>query len=171
MKKDDTLLLFLKVSLHRMYNHYLPKLLYTLQTLEMEELWMRETKETNSIGGIVLHICEHIRRNTLQYSDSSIIFSKGIEEYFPDVNWTTDELCEYVQKTFDKWRVEMVKRLENHKETDIYRLYHLVEHTAYHLGQIIDRVKRIKRISFQFCQKKGLNEKSLREMMEEKCTK
>jgi hypothetical protein len=79
VKKDDTLQLFVKISLHHMYDHYLPKLLYTLQTLEMEEFWMRETKETNSIGGIVLHICEYIRRNTLQYSDSSIIFQKELK--------------------------------------------------------------------------------------------
>jgi uncharacterized damage-inducible protein DinB len=166
MEKDNTLHLFLNISFHRMNDHYLPKLLQAIQVLDQEEIWMKETKETNSIGGIVLHICEHIRRNTLQYSDSAIQFSKGIEEYFPDVDWATDELCKYVQKTFDEWRDEMVKRPENHKETDIHHLYHLVEHTAYHLGQIIDRVKRIKRISFQFCQK-GLNEKALREMVEE----
>jgi uncharacterized damage-inducible protein DinB len=170
MDKDNTLHLFLNISLHRMNDHYLPKLLQAIQVLDQEEIWMQETKETNSIGGIVLHICEHIRRNTLQCRDSAIRFSKGMEEYFPNVDWATGELCEYVQKTFNEWRDEIVKSLDNHKETDIHRLYHLVEHTAYHLGQIIDRVKRIKRISFQFCQK-GLNEKALREMIEEKCTK
>ncbi|WP_407638504.1 hypothetical protein [Bacillus alveayuensis] len=163
--------LFLNISLHRMYDHYLPKLLQVIQVLDQEEIWMKETKETNTIGGIVLHICEHIRRNTLQYTDSAIQFSKGIEEYFPQFDWSSEELCEHVQMTFDKWRNEIMKCIDSlDSNVDIHCLYHLVEHTAYHLGQIIDRVKRIKRISFQFCQK-GLNEKTLREMVEEKCTK
>ncbi|QPA30419.1 hypothetical protein [Thermaerobacillus caldiproteolyticus] len=167
MEKNDALLLFLKISLHRMYEHYLPKLLQALQVLSREELWMREAEGMNAIGGIVLHICEHIRRNTLQSKNLTITFSKGIEEYFPDFDWTSDKLCEYVQKTFDEWQDEMIACIANfhHRKIDVHRLYHLVEHTAYHLGQVIDRVKRIKEISFHFCQK-GLNEQVLREMIE-----
>jgi uncharacterized damage-inducible protein DinB len=171
MKKDETLRVFLNISFHRMYHHYLPKLLQALQALNKEELWMREAKELNTIGGVVLHICEHIRRNTLQYTDSTIQFSKGIEEYFPQFDWSSEELCEHVQMTFDKWKNEIMKCMDSlDSNVDIHRLYHLVEHTAYHLGQIIDRVKSMKCISFQFCQK-GLNEKALREMVEEKCIK
>ena len=43
-----------------------------------------ETRDSvNSIGGIILHICEHIQRNTSRYKNPNIVFEKGIEEYFP----------------------------------------------------------------------------------------
>ncbi|WP_027409594.1 DinB family protein [Anoxybacteroides tepidamans] len=167
---ENNFRLFINISAQRMCQHYLPKLLEAIRCLDEKELWLCETEETNSIGGIVLHICEHIRRNTLQLSNSAIQFSSGIEEYFPNVHWASAPLCEYVQKTFAEWQKEMEELLENPDKLDMHRIYHLVEHTAYHLGQIIDRTKRLKRISFQFCQK-GLNEKSLREMIEAKCIK
>ncbi|WP_231887401.1 hypothetical protein [Paenibacillus jamilae] len=42
----------------------------------------------------------------------------------------------------------------------------MVEHTAYHLGQIIDRVQRLAGHRFQFVQT-GLNEKALRAIVQQ----
>ncbi|MBY6273477.1 MAG: hypothetical protein CW346_14870, partial [Bacillaceae bacterium] len=47
-------------------------------------------------------------------------------------------------------------------EIDMHSLYHLVEHTGYHLGQIVDRAKRMTKKSFNFCQN-GINERNLKE--------
>lgn len=44
---------------------------------------------------------------------------------------------------------------------DLHSLLHLVEHTSYHLGQVVDRTKFIKGQQFNFCQN-GINEKNLR---------
>jgi len=52
---------------------------------------------------------------------------------------------------------------KNH--SSMYDLYHLVEHTAYHSGQVIDRVQRRIGTRFQFVQQ-GLNEKALRQRVE-----
>ena len=51
-------------------------------------------------------------------------------------------------------------------QIDMHRLFHLVEHTSYHLGQVIDRSKRITQTSFDFCQN-GINENNLKLMIEE----
>ena len=40
-----------------------------------------------------------------------------------------------------------------------------MEHTSYHLGQIVDRTKLIKGQQFKFCQN-GINEKNLRTRVE-----
>jgi len=164
---DHTLMLFWKISLHRMCDHYLPKLLYALSLLNKEEIWVRETKESNSIGGIALHICEHVRRNMLEQQNRTMPFSRGIEEHFPQLDWTAKELGDYVQRTFVEWKNTMNRCINGHEKMnlDLFRLYHLVEHTSYHLGQIIDRIKQMKHVSFQFCQN-GLSEKALREMVE-----
>jgi hypothetical protein len=51
------------------------------------------------------------------------------------------------------------------KNHSMYDLYHLVEHTAYHSGQVIDRIQRRTGARFQFVQQ-GLNEKALRQRIE-----
>lgn len=40
-------------------------------------------------------------------------------------------------------------------DLDRYDIYHLVEHTGYHLGQIIDRTQRMSHTLFQFVQKRN----------------
>ena len=51
------------------------------------------------------------------------------------------------------------------RHIDLHSLLHLVEHTSYHLGQIVDRTKSIKGQQFNFCQN-GINEKNLRTRVE-----
>ena len=51
------------------------------------------------------------------------------------------------------------------KHMDLHSLLHLVEHTSYHLGQVVDRTKSITEQQFNFCQN-GINEKNLRTRVE-----
>ena len=156
--------LVFQITYHRMYDHYRPKLLQAIHCLHTEELWKQEM---NSIGGIVLHICEHIKRNTVRYSNSNIKFEEGIEEYFPHLDIPSTALGSIIEETFTNWKREFAKAVNSKQnvEIDIHSLFHLVEHTGYHLGQIVDRVKRIKNTKFDFCQK-GLNERNLKTMIE-----
>ena len=71
-----------KISYYRMQDYYLPKLVQAIQFVSEDNLW-KQGESVNSIGGIVLHICEHILRNNSRYKDPNIVFEKGIEEYFP----------------------------------------------------------------------------------------
>jgi uncharacterized damage-inducible protein DinB len=149
---DKTLGLFMQISFHRIYDHYQPKLLQAIQSLTVEELWETEANVQNSIGGIVLHICEHLKRNAMRYSNREVSFSKGIEDYFPGLALSPQELSIVVQDTLNHWKDELAKLKNNNGFGigDMHSLYHLVEHTGYHLGQIVDRVKRVKYSSFQF---------------------
>ncbi|KEK22923.1 DinB family protein [Bacillus gaemokensis] len=156
--------LFYKVAYHRMYDHYLPKLRQTIEHLNAEELWKQEGA-VNSIGGIVLHICEHVKRNSSRYSNPNIHFEKGIEEYFPIMNLSTDMLSQTIQKVFDEWKREYINACNEKPSIDIHSLFHLVEHTSYHLGQVVDRTKLLKGTKLDFCQN-GLNEKNLKACIE-----
>ncbi|MBO1625692.1 hypothetical protein [Bacillus arachidis] len=155
---------FYKIVYHRMYDHYLPKLMQTIGHLHAEELWKQEDS-VNSIGGIVLHICEHIKRNSSRYSNPNIHFENGIEEYFPIVQLSPEMLCETVQRTFDEWGKSYVKASKEMSRIDMHDLFHLVEHTGYHLGQVVDRTKLLKGMKLNFCQN-GLNEKNLKVCIE-----
>ncbi|MBF7152586.1 DinB family protein [Bacillus albus] len=153
-----------KITYHRMKEHYLHKLVQAIRFVSEDELW-KEGASVNSIGGIVLHICEHIQRNTSRYKDPNIVFEKGIEEYFPVKRQRTEVLLQYVKEVFDEWGKAYIQAWEEKKYMDLHSVLHLVEHTSYHLGQVVDRTKSIKGQQFHFCQN-GINEKNLRTTVE-----
>ncbi|MGE7881942.1 DinB family protein [Bacillus sp. NPDC094077] len=153
-----------KISYHRMYDHYLPKLVHTIRNVNEEELW-KEGASVNSIGGIVLHMCEHVQRNTDRYKNPNITFEKGIEEYFPVKRLSFETLLKTVEEVFDEWRKAYIQARKENRHIDLQSLLHLVEHTSYHLGQVVDRTKSIKGKQFNFCQN-GINEKNLRTIVE-----
>ncbi|HDR4948993.1 TPA: hypothetical protein QCR51_005646 [Bacillus cereus] len=167
MDTKDLLKLFIKISQQRMYNHYLPKLVLSVQELNSEQLWYKEASTLNTIGGIVLHICEHVKRNSIRFSNRNhLTFNKGIEDYFPDSNLSTQEVVQLIKESFDEFNNTMKQLIVNIPDKiDMHSLYHLVEHTGYHLGQIVDRSKRITNKSFDFCQN-GLSEKNLKSIIE-----
>jgi uncharacterized damage-inducible protein DinB len=166
--ENQTLMLFIKISKQRMYNHYLPKLLQAVQALNSEALWSKEVETLNPIGGIALHICEHVKRNSIRFSNQNHTgFNKGIEDHFPILNLSPKELSKTIQETFDEFDSVMIKVIENMPDQiDMHSLYHLVEHTGYHLGQIVDRSKRITEKPFNFCQN-GINERNLKAIIED----
>jgi len=153
-----------KITYHRMKEHYLHKLVQAIRFVSEDELW-KEGASVNSIGGIVLHICEHIQRNTSRYKDPNIVFEKGIEEYFPVKRQRTEVLLQYVKEVFDEWGKAYIQAWEEKKYMDLHSVLHLVEHTSYHLGQVVDRTNSIKGQQFHFCQN-GINEKNLRTRVE-----
>jgi uncharacterized damage-inducible protein DinB len=149
-----------------MCDHYLPKLLKSVRSLSTEQLWHKESEHLNSVGGIVLHICEHIKRNAQLYKGSSVSYQQGIEEFFPQEKMSPEELASEIERIFMDWKTAITEYCQQPEfEIDLHRLYHLIEHVSYHIGQVVDRVKRLTQISFQFCQN-GLNEQQLRELVE-----
>jgi hypothetical protein len=143
MVDKENIRLFITISQHRMYNHYLPKLLFAIQQLHSEQIWYKGIPHLNIIGGIVLHICEHVKRNSIRFSNQQLTsFSKGIKDYFPSANLSIRELQQVVNDSFNEFNDVMKQLLENlPNKIDMHSLYHLVEHTGYHLGQIVDRAK------------------------------
>lgn len=167
---SNHLLEFTRISVFRMCEHYLPKLIITLITLDgldKEVLWRHEKETLNSIGGIVLHVGQHIRRHVIRYSNAGRV-EGGIEDHFPDeATLSSTDLIQFTTDLFNSWREIMNDYLEGtrgEENLNMFDIYHLVEHTGYHLGQIIDRVQRLNDKSFQFVQN-GINERSLKELI------
>lgn len=163
---DQSLTLFLKISKHRVIDNYLPKIRQCLNVLNIEQLWEHEIHEANSIGGILLHICEQLSRHTAGYKQPGLVSAAGIEDYFPDMKTSSDELLVKIEQTFFAWSRAVDGFINaDTRAVDFFSIYHLVEHTSYHLGQIVDRVQRKTGVSFQFIQH-GLNERSLRKIID-----
>jgi hypothetical protein len=64
MTYENSLQQFIVISKHRLMGHYLPKFVACLEKINEDGLWHKEPGRSNSIGGIILHIVEHIKRNT-----------------------------------------------------------------------------------------------------------
>lgn len=160
----NELLGFTRISILRMCEHYLPKLNIALDGVSKDILWKHEKERLNSIGGIVLHVGQHIQRHIIRYSNSGKV-EGGIENYFPDENASSSlELIQFINERFNSWREVMndyTEGIKDEENLDMFDIYHLVEHTGYHLGQIIDRVQRLTDKNFQFVQN-GINESKLK---------
>ncbi|NHN34136.1 DinB family protein [Paenibacillus agricola] len=165
------LLEFVRISIFRMCEHYLPKLKLALESVDKEVLWKHEKETLNSIGGIVLHVGSHIQRHVIRYLNSGKI-EGGIENHFPDeVATSPSDLIQFITQRFNSWKEVMIDYTDGNKDEknlDMFDIYHLVEHTGYHLGQIIDRVQRLTYSNFQFVQN-GINEKSLKDLIYKDC--
>jgi hypothetical protein len=151
------------ISKHRMISHYLPKLKTCLEHLNNEIIWHKESEDSNSIGGIVKHLIEHLNRNTTRLRNRSATFNQGIENHFPDLNQDRTILVKELESSFMEFGIAINDI--NADQIDTYGIYHLVEHTGYHLGQIIDRAQRITGIKFQFVQS-GINERELKKIID-----
>lgn len=154
---DETLRQFITISKHRMIHHYLPKLTASIESLDESMLRLKEAEGMNSIGGIVGHLLLHVRRNTQRFRDPSVVFAQGIENEFPEGIGDKRALIAEAEEAFQAFDEAVCAC----REVDMYDLYHLVEHTGYHLGQIIDRAQRLTGTRYRFMQN-GISETALK---------
>lgn len=154
--KEDFLHSFIKISLHKMVDHYLIQLQHALDGLTNEQLWKTPSEHMHSIGSIALHIVEHLDRHMMKLKNKDHELDEGIEHFFPNERMDSTEITMILIDAFVEWGELLLKISQNEKrrnELDIHGLYHLVEHTSYHLGQIMDRVKLETGKSFDFAGK------------------
>lgn len=165
MKPEQAEDYFRLITEYRMNYHYLPKLLTCIESLNQQQLWEaepdRQDEGANSIGGIVLHILEQIRRHLVKLSNPDADFDVRLSDYFPAAGTGPEQLMKQVEQTF----LELKQKLAAALPFDMFSLYHLAEHTSYHLGQIIDRSQRLAGRKYQFVQN-GINESQLRSLVE-----
>ncbi|ALS29287.1 DinB superfamily metal-dependent hydrolase [Paenibacillus sp. 32O-W] len=159
MNSRDDRRAFLVISKLRMVRHYLPKLQACLERLDAQSLWSEEAPGMNSIGGIAMHLIEHAERNAARLLRPETKFGQGIEQYFPQTKSDPADVSAELERAFAAFG-EAVDRADP-AAADMYAIYHLVEHTGYHTGQIVDRVQRMTGARFRFVQN-GVNEQELK---------
>ncbi|MDQ0088468.1 putative damage-inducible protein DinB [Paenibacillus anaericanus] len=159
---------FLRISLHRMCDLYFLKLSEAFKPLNKEQLWVEQYPGSNSVGGIVMHVTEHIHRNCLRLTEQEHLLGQDFHNFFPNSNFTPEQLLDQMEQQLKSWKQLIIRYINNPNEFNmehVHHIYHLVEHASYHLAQVIDRIQGITGIKFEFC-KQGLNEKFLRDQIE-----
>jgi uncharacterized damage-inducible protein DinB len=151
---------FLADSQKLLAKEHLPHIVKCLRQLSEKEIWWRPNAASNSAGNLVLHLCGNVRQ--------WIISNLGEN---PDVRDRDSEFAEHgpiprkvlvaqLKKTVRE-ACEVLRRLPEEKlsrkyviqglhVTGLKAIAHIVEHFAYHTGQIvyITKLKRGKDLRF-----------------------
>ena len=104
-----------KITYHRMQAHYLPKLVQAIQFVSEENLW-KQGESVNSIGGIVLHICEHMQRNTSRYKNPNIVLKRESRSIFQQ----NDNILKFCYSTLKRYLMNGEKHIYKHGKKKTY---------------------------------------------------
>lgn len=139
--------LFLADARHLLAKEHLPHIVKCLQQLSEEEIWWRPNAESNSAGNIVLHLCGNVRQwiisglggaedhreRDLEFSERGPIPRTTL---IARLQKTVREACAVLERISDP-SLSQRYEIQGFHVTKLGAVFHVVEHFAYHTGQII----------------------------------
>jgi uncharacterized damage-inducible protein DinB len=137
----------------------LPKIREAVGLLSDEEIWQREGGDaSNSIGNLLLHLAGNLRQHIVsgvggaadvrdRPSEFAAAGGPGAAELLDRLSKTVQEACAVLESL--ETSLLLQKRVIQKKEVVVLDdILHVVEHFAYHAGQIIFAVKARKQHRF-----------------------
>lgn len=138
---------FLDEARFRLKKQHLPHILSCLRALSDEEIWWRPNAASNSVGNLVLHLCgnvrqwiisgvggaEDVRQRDLEFSEQGPLPRQGLAAL---LRATVNEACQVLARTPAMSLGEPFSR-QGFRTTRLRAIAHVVEHFAYHTGQIV----------------------------------
>jgi uncharacterized damage-inducible protein DinB len=144
----------------RLEERYLPRITDCLDQLSDEEIWWRPNPASNSVGNLLLHLCGNMRQWIISGLGGTADIRERDAEFSERGPIPRSKLREQVQTTM-KESCRVLARLDAKHLTRRYRIQHfdvsgyeaaaqVIEHVAYHAGQIIyvTKLKREKDLGF-----------------------
>ena len=141
-----------------------------LGMLSEAEIWRRPNEASNSVGNLILHLCGNIT----QYAISALGKEEDIRER--DLEFSTEgglskvELIDKFSRVLEKARAAMLSctqeewlstyKVQGYTLSGIGIAVHVVEHYAYHTGQIAFWTKQLKEQDLGFYSGTDLNAKN-----------
>lgn len=139
--------LFVERARDYLGNEYPAKLRRTLQALPVDKLWWRPNDESNSVGNLLLHLNGNLRQWIVagvggetfdrhragefaaRQGASASVLLEALEQTLADVDRTLQGLR----------AARLMERcaIQGRDLTVLDAIFHVTEHFAYHLGQII----------------------------------
>ncbi|HEV2521138.1 MAG TPA: DUF1572 family protein [Candidatus Acidoferrales bacterium] len=152
--------MFLGDSRRLLAGEHLPHIVKCLQQLTEEEIWWRPNTASNSAGNLVLHLCGNVRQwiisNLGENPDVRDRDSEFAERgpiprtaLIGRLKKTVREACEVLGR-FPEEKLSRKYVIQGLHVTGLQAVAHVVEHFAYHTGQIvfITKLKRGKDLRF-----------------------
>jgi len=144
----------------RLEERYLPRITDCLEQLSDDEIWWRPNPASNSVGNLLLHLCGNMRQWIISGLGGAADIRQRDTEFSERGPIPGSALRERLQKTM-KESCRVLARLNAKDLTRRYRIQHfdvsgyeaaaqVIEHVAYHAGQIIyvTKLKREKDLGF-----------------------
>ncbi len=149
---------FLSYAQHVLQKHYLPKIKEAVLLLADAEIWAREGDTSNSIGNLLLHLAGNIRQHIISGAGGVADVRNRPLEFAARGGIPKENLLSQLEQTVNE-AVDVLKNLKPEllgerrviQDKDVLLLddiFHVVEHFAYHAGQIIYVAKAVKQHDF-----------------------
>ena len=144
----------------RFEERYLPRIVGCLDQLSDEEIWWRPNAVSNSIGNLVLHICGNMRQWIIAGLGGAPDLRQRDKEFAERGPVPTAELRKKFEQTVKEACGVMARlapgavtrryRIQGYDVTGYEAAAHVIEHVAYHAGQIIyvTKLKRARDLGF-----------------------
>ncbi len=138
---------FLAESQHSLAAYHLPRLIRCLKMLPEKEIWWRPNAASNSAGNLVLHLSGNVRQwivSGLGNAQDNRDRDREFAERGPIprralvalIRETVQEACSVLGRLSED-SLSRTHNIQGFRVSGMYAVSHVVEHFAYHTGQII----------------------------------
>jgi uncharacterized damage-inducible protein DinB len=137
----------LKLAEHSLRRHHLPRIERCFELLSPEQIWWRPNPASNSAGNLALHLAGNVRQWIVSGLGGAPDSRRRDEEFAergplpgPELvkvlNASVKDACRVLRRlsATDLARIYAIQRL---RVTGLNAVFHVVEHFAFHTGQII----------------------------------
>jgi uncharacterized damage-inducible protein DinB len=142
---------FLRRSASQLRDLQLPRILEAVERLSEEDIWRRDGSASNSIGNLLLHLEGNVRQHVISGVGGVPDVRNRPAEFAATGGHTKAELLDRLARTvaeacsileaLDPALVLERRVIQNKEVILLDDIYTIVEHFAYHAGQIIYCVK------------------------------
>jgi len=155
---DSTERQFLTFAANTLRDHYLPKIKEAVAMLSEEELWARESDNTNSVGNLLMHLTGNVRQHIgsgvggrpddrIRPKEFAARGGATASSLILELELAVQEAYHTIA-TLDPRMLSDERVIQGNKVSLLKDIFHVVEHFAYHTGQIVYVVKALKQHSF-----------------------
>jgi uncharacterized damage-inducible protein DinB len=143
---------FLQEAQFRLKNHLLPQIVKSLESLSDQDIWWRPNPASNSVGNLVLHLSGNVRQWIISGLGGAADVRKRDEEFSEQgplprqglvalLRSTVNEACRVLARTPVNSLGDSFSR-QGYQTTRQSAITRVVEHFAYHTGQIVYATKQ-----------------------------
>jgi len=144
----------------RFEERYLPRIAGCLAQLSDDDIWWRPNEASNSIGNLVLHICGNMRQWIISGLGGAPDLRERDKEFAergpipgPALRQKFQQTVKEASSVMARLRPDVLTRphrIQGYDVTGYEAAAHVIEHVAYHAGQIIyvTKLKRAKDLGF-----------------------
>lgn len=151
---------FLKLAEHSLERHHLPRIERCFELLSADQIWWRPNRASNSAGNLALHLAGNVRQWIVSSLGGRPDFRRRDQEFAERGPMPSPELVKILRASV-KNACRVLRRLSATELARIYLIqglhvtglnavFHVVEHFAFHTGQIIFISKQLLRRDLDF---------------------